>query len=718
MTASEDGPGLVHLRSSGTSLLLDGRGPGLPSVVLWGPDLGEVSPADLRAVADAAVPPVAQSAVDVVVPVSLLPERSVGFRGRPGLSGSRLGTAGGRDFSTAFRTVTLQPEDTGVLVEARDELARLSLRVELRLHLGGLLQLRHVLRNDGDDPYALDELAGVLPLPARALELQDLTGRWLRERAPQRHPFVQGAFVREGRRGRTGFDASLVLAAGTPGFGNRTGEVWGLHLAWSGDNRLWAERGSDGHAVLGAAELLTSGEVVLGPGEQYATPEVFAAYSARGLDGLADAFHDHLRARPHHPRSPRPVVLNTWEAVYFDHDLKRLTALADVGAEIGAERFVLDDGWFRGRRDDTAGLGDWYVDADVWPDGLTPLISHVRSRGMDFGLWVEPEMVNLDSDLYRAHPDWVLGVPGRLPPPWRNQQVLDLTVPEAWQHLLERLDALLTENDIAYLKWDHNRDLVEAADRAGRPAVHAHTLAVYRLLDVLRERHPGVEIESCSSGGARVDLGILERTDRVWGSDANDALERQSIQRWTSLLLPPELVGSHVGGPQAHTTGRSAGLSFRVATALFGSFGFEWDLTTTDAAERELLRDSVRTYTRLRGLLHSGRLVHGDVPDPSAQLQGVVALDGGAAVFCYAQLTTSALEAPAAVLLPGLDPGRRYRVTPLPVAGGHSGVQRSAPPWWDAGSVVLTGRALAVAGLRLPVLNPEQALLVELHAEP
>ena len=705
---------LLHLQAADVSLLLDARGAGLPVVVHWGPRLGPASPDQLVAVADAAVPAVANSALDVPVPMSLSPERSAGFRGRPGLSGSRAG----RDFSPAFRLVRLVPDGgRAVTVEAVDEAAGLSLRVELRLHDGGLLQVRHEVRNDGTAPYALEELACVLPVPARAVELQDLTGRWLRERRPQRHPFVLGAFVREQRRGRTGFDAPLVLSAGTTGFGNRTGEVWGLHLAWSGDSRAWAERGPDGHGALGASELLAPGEVLLEPGATYAAPDVLAAYSAAGLDGVGDAFHAHLRARPSHPRTPRPVVLNTWEAVYFDHDLDRLKTLADVGAEVGVERFVLDDGWFRGRRDDTAGLGDWYVDEQVWPDGLTPLVAHVRSLGMQFGLWVEPEMVNLDSDLARAHPDWVLGVPGRLPPSWRGQQVLDLTVPEAWSYVLERLDALLTADDISYLKWDHNRDLVEAADRDGRPAVHDQTLAVYRLLDALRERHPGVEVESCSSGGARVDLGILARTDRVWASDANDALERQSTQRWTSLLLPPELVGSHVGPPQSHTTGRTAALSFRLATALLGSFGFEWDLTTTDAAERALLTEAVATYVRLRGLLHSGRVVHGDVPDPSAQLQGVVAADRSAAVFSYAQLTTSELEVPAPVLLPGLDPDRRYRVTPLPLGGGHHGVARSAPPWWDAGGATLTGRALEVVGLRLPVLDPEQAVLVELTAE-
>nr|WP_326584584.1 alpha-galactosidase [Streptomyces sp. NBC_00481] len=287
-------------------------------------------------------------------------------------------------------------------------------------------------------------------------------------------------------------------------------------------------------------------------------PWLYASHSDQGLDGLSARFHDHLRARPGHPHRSRPVVLNTWEAVYFDHDLDRLTHLADLGAEVGVERFVLDDGWFRHRRDDRSGLGDWYVDETVWPSGLRPLIDHVRAPGMEFGLWVEPEMVNPDSDLARAHPEWILATGGRTPADRRSQQVLDLTHPEAYAYILERLDDLLTEYDIAYLKWDHNRELVDAGHSpSGEPAVHRQTLAVYALLDELRARHPGLEIESCSSGGGRVDLAILERTDRVWASDCNDALERQSINRWTGLLLPPELVGSHIGAARSHTTGRT-----------------------------------------------------------------------------------------------------------------------------------------------------------------
>ena len=333
---------------------------------------------------------------------------------------------------------------------------------------------------------------------------------------------------------------------------------------------------------------------------------------------------------------------------------------------------------------------------------------------MEFGLWVEPEMVNPDSDLFRAHPDWVLsgaGRPGRLPEAWRHQQVLDLANADCYAFIRDRLDALLGDHDIAFLKWDHNRDLIEAG-HAGRPGVHAQTLAVYRLLDELRERHPGVEIESCASGGGRVDLGILHRTDRVWASDTNDALERQPIQRWTQLLVPPELVGSHVGPPRAHTTGRVHSLAFRVATALFGHFGIEWDIASASAAEQEALAEAIAFYRRMRPLLHGGQVVRADHPNPAAYLHGVVAADRAEALFAYVQLTASAFETPGLARLPGLDPGRAYQVEPVAVAGEPETKQAVAPAWLEAGGVTLGGRALAEVGLPLPVLRPEQALLL------
>lgn len=700
------GSALVHLRSAGTSVVLDLPAGAPPAVLHWGPDLGEALPG-----ATAWTPARPHSAVDVPRRVTLLG----GGQARPPLLGSR----DGRSFAPRFEVTGVEHDEADtVRVTSRATAAALVLTTTVRLDANGMLEVGHVLRNAGDGPYRVDRLGVLLPVPVHATELLDLTGRWARERHPQRRPFeAQGTWLRESRGGRTGHDAPLLTVVGTPGFGNRHGDVWGAHLAWSGNAEVWAERRPGGEALLGLAELLEPGEVVLQRDEEHAAPLVHAVHSREGLDGLSSRLHRSIRERPGHPRRPRPVVLNTWEAVYFDHRLDRLSALADLAAGVGVERFVLDDGWFLHRRNDRAGLGDWTVDPDVWPDGLQPLVAHVRGLGMEFGLWVEPEMVNVDSDLYRAHPEWVLrpdAADDALPVEWRHQQVLDLVDPEAWQHVYDRLDALLTDLDIGYLKWDHNRDLLEAG-HDGRPAVHAQTLALYRLLDALRARHPGVEIESCASGGARVDLGILARTDRVWASDSNDALERVTIQRWTQLLLPPELVGSHVGPGTSHTSGRRHALSFRGAVALFGHFGIEWDIASAGAEERSALARLVTTYRTHRDLLHSGEVVHGDHPDPAAVVHGVVAADRSAALMAYVTVGSGATEVPLPVRFPGLDPDRGYRLTTVDTGGDPVTVQHAGPPWLTDPGFTATGRFLGEVGLPMPVLAPEQALVLHLH---
>ncbi|GAB3432339.1 alpha-galactosidase [Actinophytocola sediminis] len=699
---------LVHLATDTVSLVIDARDDRLPTVVHWGAPLGALSEEDLATLADTVVGPSANSTPDGPVPVALVPSAVSGYQGRPGLRGHRSGTA----WVTNFLVTDLRVVNSSMKIVAEDHYAQLRLEIAVELTPSGVLRLRCLVANDGADPYTVDGLEAALPLPAHAVELLDLTGRWARERHPRRRRFDLGTWSRESRRGRTGHDATLALLAGTDGFGFRHGEVWGLHVAWSGNHVSYAERMPEGSSTLGGGELLASGEVILAPGERYVTPWLYAGYSGRGIDGFSAAFHGYLRARPTHPVAPRPVVLNTWEAVYFDHDLDRLRALADVAARIGVERFVLDDGWFTHRRDDTAGLGDWYVDQDVWPAGLTPLVEHVTGLGMQFGIWVEPEMINEDSDLYRAHPDWVLAPgDGSLPPRARDQQVLDLNVPDAYDHILDRLDELLRDNDIAFLKWDHNRDLV-AAGHNGRSGVHGQTLAVYRLIDELRRRHPLVEIESCSSGGARVDLEILARTDRVWASDSNDALERQTIQRWTMLLLPPELVGAHVGPPTVHSSGRTQHLPFRYATALFGHFGLEWDIAAATESEVDAMAAGIAYYREVRDLLHTGELVRVDHPDPAGFTHGVVADDRSRALFAYVQLTSSERAVPPAMRVPGLDPDARYRVTPVAPVGQPLTIGRAGPDWAPR---VLTGRVLAEVGLRPPLLAPEQAWLVELH---
>ncbi|ARQ70061.1 alpha-galactosidase [Streptomyces marincola] len=702
----------VHLRAAGTSLVLDRSGSGLPRVVHWGEDLGELPQDALAALALASVPQIAWNNVDVVVPLAVLPEHSAGWLGTPGLTGHRAGA----DFSTAFAVTSSRVEGGVVTVFAEDVTAELELRLEIELTASGLVRQRATVTSGAGPEAAPFSLSGVLltlPVPERATELLDMTGRHLRERTPQRHEFTIGTHLRENRKGRTGTDAATVHVAGERGFGFRSGEVWGLHVAWSGNHRSLAERTHTAVALLGGGELLLAGEVALGAGESYTTPWIYGSYGRHGLDELAARFHDHLRARATHPRGPRPVTLNVWEAVYFDHDLDRLTRLADVAAETGAERFVLDDGWFRGRRDDHAGLGDWYVDEDVWPDGLHPLARHVRGLGLEFGLWVEPEMVNQNSDLARSHPEWILSTGDRMPPEARHQQVLDLGNADAYAYILERLDAIVSEYALTYLKWDHNRDLVEAGHGpTGRAGVHGQTAAVYRLLDELRSRHPGLEIESCSSGGGRVDLGILERTDRVWGSDCIDALERQRIQRWTGLLVPPEMIGTHVGAPRAHTTGRTHSLQFRAGTALFGHFGMEWDLTKATAEERAALAEWIARYKDLRGLLHSGAVVRGDHPDPALWVHGVVARDRSRAVYALVQVETSVTAPPGLVRLPGLDPDAHYRIAPLAPGDGIEGSAATALAWW-AGGTTLPGRVLESVGVRAPVQYPERLVLVE-----
>ncbi|MBB0244702.1 alpha-galactosidase [Streptomyces alkaliphilus] len=710
---------MVVLRADGVGLVLDTGGGTLPRVLHWGADPGPLDPSDTEALRLALRPQAIGFSIDEAVEVSVLPEQSAGWLGTPGLVGHR---AGGTDFSTAFRTrsvaVDAAPDGNGggtVTVRAGDPVAELDLELTLRLTPEGLVCMRGTLTNTGDTDFVLEALHLALPVPAEAVELLDFTGRHLRERGPQRTAFTHGLRVRENRTGRTGYDSVYLLAAGTAGFGHRTGEVYALHTGWSGNLRTFAERTFHSISLLGSGELLLSGEGILAPGASYTTPWRFASHGI-GLDEVSSRFHRWMRARPHHPSRPRPVVVNTWEAVYFDHDLDRLRALADAAAGIGAERFVLDDGWFGGRRDDRRALGDWYVSEEVWPDGLGPLIDHVTRLGMEFGLWVEPEMVNEDSGLARAHPDWIMSTGGRLPGPARHQQVLDLTRPEAFDHILGRLDALLNEYPIAYLKWDHNRDLVEAGrPPTGRAGTHAQTLATYRLMDELRRRHPALEIEACSSGGGRVDLGVLERTDRVWASDCIDALERQEIQRWTNALIPLELMGSHVGSELCHTTDRRHPLDFRAGTALFGHFGVEWDLTAASPAERERLAEWVTLYKETRDLLHTGTTVHADHPDPALRLHGVVARDGSRALYALVAVASSEQYPPGPVRLPGLEPDARYRVRPQPpgdVPDGNADRWGRPLPWWTPEGVVLTGRALERVGVRAPVLFPERLVLL------
>ncbi|MCX6439483.1 MAG: alpha-galactosidase [Actinobacteria bacterium] len=488
----------------------------------------------------------------------LMRESSRGFLGRASLSGHRNGKA----WSTKFEVTDFHHQGNHCAVTLRDFYAELEVAVSFDLDAFGVLIQKATVKNIGNSDYILNEFIHWLPLPQEATQTLDFAGRWSNERQPQRRDIQIGTWVRESREGRSGHNFSIADIALTAQTSFQTGSAWATSIAWSGNSHYLVERGFDGQQSMGAGELLLAGEVMLKANEIYEAPALYTVYSNQGLDGISAAFHSHLRARAVHPKRPRPLTLNVWEALYFDHNEAKLRELVDVVAEVGVERVVLDDGWFHSRRNDRSGLGDWVIDPAVWPNGLTPIIEYINSKGIEFGLWFEGEMVNPDSDLYRAHPEWILHEGDRTPPLWRHQLVLDLGDEDAYKHVLEQTSSLLAAHNIVYIKWDHNRVLVDAG-HLGVAGVRRQTQAIYRLFAELKKRHPGLEIESCASGGARIDLGVIDYVDRFWTSDNNDALERQTIQRWTSQVIPPEMLGTHIGPTHGHQTGRTLELSMR-----------------------------------------------------------------------------------------------------------------------------------------------------------
>ncbi len=690
------------LRTEGSSLLLEVVD-GALVVAHWGAPLA----GDITDIALARRVSIANSSWDQPQNPGIMRESARGFLGRPALSGHRSGRA----WSTKFEVTDFHHVDNQCTVTLRDFHAELEIIATFTLDSFGVLTQGARIKNIGDSDYFLNEYIHWLPLPQEATQSLDFTGRWSNERNPQRRDIATGTWVRESREGRSGHNFSIADIALESRTTFNSGSAWATSIAWSGNSHYLLERGFDGGQSIGAGELLLPGEVVLGPGETYFSPAMVSVYSSEGLDGVSAAYHSHIRARTMHPRSPRPLTLNMWEALYFNHDEVAIRELVDVAADIGIERVVLDDGWFHSRRNDRAGLGDWVIDPAVWPQGLQPVINYVKTKGIEFGLWFEGEMVNPDSDLYRAHPEWILHEGDRVPPLWRHQLVLDLAHEDAYNHVLEQTSAILANHDISYIKWDHNRVLVDAG-HVGRAGVHTQTAAIYRLFAELKRRHPGLEIESCASGGGRIDLGVIDFVDRFWTSDNNDALERQRIQRWTAQVIPPEMLGTHIGPTHGHQTGRTLELSMRAATALFGHAGIEWNITEATPEERAHLKTWAIYYKNNRAHLHSGRMVRVDYPDENGYLHGVTAHDKSQAIFAYVQLTPTVSIHPAELKFPGLDAKATYLVKAVYPAGKPRFMLISPPAWMEG--VKISGSALTHSGIAAPILAPANAIIIEI----
>ena len=727
-------------------------GTDLPRLVHWGRPLS--APETVIDMFDAQAPQRVSGALDYTAWPSVLPTQSESWIGSTRFSVSRDGIelfckfvvdditvenvkAGNtyemneKDGYPAW-TVSDQPKQTPtVTVTAQDAEQGVKLVWTCELDESGLIRQNANVINIGEGKLEVGKVELAFTVPADANEILTTTGHHLRERSPQRQDLTVGRFEKASMTGRPDFDATLLLNVGEKGFGFTHGNVYSAHVAWSGNSELSVERLPYTGGIIGGGEVLFGGEIVLDTNEGYTTPWLIGSYG-EGLNEVASHFHSYLR-RVHRDwltehniaPKPRPVILNTWEAVYFGHDYDTLTALADKAVESGVERFVVDDGWFGSRRDDTSGLGDWEISQDVWPDGdksLKALADYVHGKGLEFGLWFEPEMVNPDSDMFRAHPDWVLmPTRNRMPMQGRTQQVVDLTNPDAYAYIYGAMDKLVGELGIDYIKWDHNKLVTEAVSPySGRPAVHEQTLAVYRIFHDLKAAHPGLEIESCSSGGGRVDLGILEVADRIWASDCVDPLERADIQRYTSLLVPPEMIGEHVGASPAHSTHRATTQELRMAMAFFGHMGIEWNLLKEPQSDIDKLAEWVAEFKKHREWFAVDTVVHSDAADPAVRLDGVVMPNKAAAIYRFTQVTTSQTYPAAPVRLPGLDPDTVYVVSPLDVSLdlAKQDITNGQSPlgWWNADGVKMTGRALATYGVRPPSLHPAQAVLFKVVA--
>ena len=667
----------------------------LPQAVYWGPQLPDGE--DLQTLHAANMIDVTGGMLDENPDLSLCPEATRSFPGQPGLivrdtDGTPLLPKFCLKGSEQNETLTLHYEDTsnGLNLTFFFEVDRDTHVITCQTTL------------DATRPVHLHWLAApVLPAPQQSEEVIDVSGRWCREFQISRTAWSAGMRYRENRTGRTGHEHFPGLLIPTTGTTNTEGECYGFHYGWSGGHKMIAEELQDGRRQIQwghAARMETE------PATQFKTAPLYITYSDTGLNGCAVSFQRHLRDRivtwPK-PDAPRPVHYNCWEAVYFDHKLPVLKEIADRAAALGAERFVLDDGWFGQRDDDTRSLSDWTVDPRKYPEGLHPLIEHIHGLGMTFGLWFEPEMINEDSDIHRANPHWVLGSEDQTL--GRQQKALNMALPEVRDYLYDRMSTILKDHEIDYIKWDHNR-VLPMPDAA-------QTRGSYALIDRLRADFPAVEIESCASGGGRIDFGILARTQRVWLSDSNDALERLRIQHDAALFLPLAVTGSHVGPRVCHTSGRTLDISFRSWVAAQRHMGFEMDPRELTDHEARVLSEVTAWWKHNRDWMTKADILRLDSADPAVIAEQQLARDGSKFVVFAGKAATSAQIAPRPLRLTDLDADAMYVIRL---------VNRDTAPTLSRGPTALKSQELTLSGaylmrhgVTLPWSFPERMWVVE-----
>jgi len=578
---------------------------------------------------------------------------------------------GNRDLVLHYVSHELKPDGVDVLLKDVSLDVRVTLHYRMDAATGILARSAEIVNGTPGTVLVEQAAAATWSLPhGTDYVLRYLTGRWTGEWQMQTRPVTQGATVLESRLGSTSHVENPWFAIGRDSGVNETqGDVWFGELGWSGSWRITIEQDTMQQVrITGGYNPFDFG-YSLAPGERLSSPVFYAGHTSEGYGEASRLLHAYQLAQilpgAPHPKV-RPVLYNSWEATEFNVSETGQIELAEKAASIGAERFVMDDGWFGQRANDRAGLGDWYVNKQKFPNGLKPLIDQVHLLGMDFGLWVEPEMVNPDSDLYRAHPDWVLHFNDRPRTEARHQMVLNLAVPEVRAYVFHFLDELLTNNDIAFLKWDYNRPWTEPgwtqveADQQKKVYVAAVN-NLYSILAELRAKHPKVEIESCSSGGGRVDLGILRYTEEVWPSDNTDAFDRLSIQDGFTQAYTP---GTMVAWVTDASKMRSTSLAYRFLVAMQGGLGIGTNLNRWAPEDFATAKTMIAAYKDVRETVQHGalyRLVSPQGNSPYSATESVSQDRKQAVLFAYLHSSEFGYEYPR-LFLQGLDPKARYSV--------------------------------------------------------
>ncbi len=582
---------------------------------------------------------------------------------------------GNRSLQLEFVDAKVTGEELEITM--KDALAPVYVRLFYHSYAEGVLARWSHIENRGKEKITIEQAeSAAWNLPSRTTyELSSLTGRWGAEWQLQTAALHPGIVVLESRSGSTSHQANPWFAIGSHGeTTENAGPVWFGELGWSGSWRISVEQTHADRVRITGGYNPFDFSYPLAAGESLDTPKFYAGYTAKGNGEASRILHRFERQQilPQRPApKPRPVIFNSWEATEFAVDESGQTALAEKAARLGVERMVIDDGWFGQRKDDHAGLGDWYVNPEKFPHGLKPVIDRVHALGMDFGIWVEPEMVNPDSDLYRKHPDWAMNFPGRPRTEARNQLLLNLARPDVREYIFNFLDKLVSENDIAFLKWDYNRNWSEpgwdAVPLDQQKEIYVRYVDnLYGILADLRKKHPKLEIESCSGGGGRVDLGILRYTDEVWPSDNTDALDRLAIQDGFTHAYSPNLMMAWVTDVPNFLDRRVTPLQFRFLVAMSGSLGIGGNLNKWTPEEMATATTMTAFYKQVRSTVQFGDLHRLMQPEgnESSALQ-YVSPDGKAAVvFAYLHSQHYGRPFPT-VRLEGLDPAATYRLIPL-----------------------------------------------------